>query len=83
MLPVVASMATRMPSQTDLLYWALAFGACFGGNGALVGASANLVVARYAERSGYPLLYTGYLRAGLPVTLASGLVGDVWLVTRV
>ncbi|MHB0875345.1 MAG: ArsB/NhaD family transporter [Anaerolineae bacterium] len=82
MLPVVASMVARMPSQPMVLYWALAFGACFGGNGTLIGASANLVVAGYAERAGYPLSYSGYLRVGLPVALASGLVAAVWLLAR-
>lgn len=82
MLPVVASMAASMPAQPTLLYWALAYGACFGGNGTLIGASANLVAAGYAERAGYPLSYMKYLRAALPVTVASGIVAGIWLLAR-
>ena len=82
MLPVVSYLSTTMGPDGEILYWALAFGACYGGNGTLIGASANLVVAGYAERVGFPLSYGRYLRVGLPVTVLSGLVAALWLLAR-
>ena len=63
------------------LWWALALGACLGGNGTLVGASANVVAVGIAERRGEPIGFWGFTRVGLPFTLVSLVVASlyVWL----
>jgi Na+/H+ antiporter NhaD/arsenite permease-like protein len=63
------------------LWWALALGACLGGNGSLVGASANVVAVGIAERRGQPIGFWGFTRVGLPFTLATLVVASlyVWL----
>lgn len=63
------------------LWWSLALGACLGGNGSLVGASANVVAVGIAERRGEPIGFWGFTRVGLPFALASLLVASlyVWL----
>jgi len=79
MIPVVAQL--REGSDTNVLWWALAIGADFGGNATIIGASANVILASLAEREGHPVSFGTYLRYGLPVTIGSIVVatGYVWL----
>ena len=79
MIPVVAQLSEG--SDTNVLWWALAIGADFGGNATIIGASANVILASLAEREGHPVRFGTYLRYGLPVTIGSMVVatGYVWL----
>jgi Na+/H+ antiporter NhaD/arsenite permease-like protein len=63
------------------LWWALALGACLGGNGTLVGASANVVAVGIAERRGEPIGFWGFTRIGAPLALMTLVVASlyVWL----
>lgn len=61
------------------LYWALALGACLGGNGTLVGASANVVVSQIGRRNGYDLSFMAFTRLGLPTMLGSLVIASGWL----
>ena len=80
MIPIVQDLGNTMP--VGPLWWALALGACLGGNATLVGASANVVVASLAERSGQPITFKRFLAYGLPVTLMSLLVATLYLWVR-
>jgi Na+/H+ antiporter NhaD/arsenite permease-like protein len=82
MLPVVAYLNQHIPGAADtgVLWWALALGACFGGNGTLVGASANIVTAGMAERSGYPLTFISFLKIGALITIITLIVASLYLV---
>ena len=62
------------------LWWALALGACLGGNLTIVGASANVVVANMASRAGHPIRFAEFLRYGAAVVAASLIIstGYVW-----
>jgi Na+/H+ antiporter NhaD/arsenite permease-like protein len=64
------------------LWWSLALGACLGGNGTLVGASANLVVAGFAERAGYPIRFTAFLLTAFPLMLLSIAISSVYIYLR-
>ncbi len=77
MLPIVESLARAMPA--DPLWWALALGADFGGNLTLVGASANVVVASLAERSGHKMTFKLFLRYGVLTVFVSLSVATLWL----
>lgn len=74
MLPIVAYLTSVIPgAQGGVLWWALALGACLGGNGTMIGASANVVTVGMAERAGYPISFMQYAKmAFLPmlITLA-------------
>ena len=84
MLPVAHHLTATVPgAEGGIIYWALVFGACFGGNATLIGASANLVAAGIAERAGYPITYERFLKVGAPVALASGLVATGWLLLQI
>jgi Na+/H+ antiporter NhaD/arsenite permease-like protein len=80
MIPVVQDMGKSMPIGP--LWWALALGACLGGNATLVGASANVVVASLAERGGQAITFKRFLVYGLPVTILSLLIATVYLSAR-
>ncbi|MCP5278092.1 MAG: ArsB/NhaD family transporter [Thiobacillus sp.] len=83
MIPVIQSMGTVFtPEQINTLWWSLALGACLGGNGSLVGASANLVVAGFAERAGQPIRFLPFMVMAFPLMLASIAVSHLYLWVR-
>ena len=69
MVPVILQISTELNIELGPLIWALAFGACLGGNGTLIGASANVVTAGMSEEAGYPISFNEFFRAGFPVML--------------
>jgi len=71
MIPIVLSLSVDLNLDLGPLIWALAFGACLGGNGTLIGASANVVTAGLSEEAGYPISFNEFFRAGFPVMLLS------------
>ncbi|WP_319524478.1 SLC13 family permease [uncultured Desulfosarcina sp.] len=80
MLPVVAYLTATVPgAQNGVLWWALAMGACLGGNGTLIGASANVVTAGMAEKAGHPISFVKYLRICLPPMILSIAVCTIWI----
>jgi Na+/H+ antiporter NhaD/arsenite permease-like protein len=80
MIPVVESL---QPSGGDDAYWwALALGACFGGNATLVAAAANVAAAGMAARAGRPIGFVQFLRIGLPVTFVSMLIATAYIAIR-
>lgn len=83
MLPVMAYLTRTIPGATNnVLFYALSIGAAMGGNGSLIGASANLVTAGIAERAGYPIKYKTFMRYGLPSMVITVTIGLVWLFIR-
>ncbi len=64
------------------LYWSLALGACLGGNGSLIGASANVVVAQIAKRNSYRLSFMDFTRVGFPVMLLSVALATAYIYLR-
>lgn len=63
-------------------WWALALGACLGGNGTLIGASANVVIVDYARRAGHPISFVRFMMFGLPVMVGSVAISAVYLWLR-
>ena len=69
MIPVVLQISSSLQLDLSPMIWALAFGACLGGNGTLIGASANVVTAGMSEEAGYPISFNEFFKAGFPVML--------------
>ncbi len=69
MIPVVLQISSSLELDLGPMIWALAFGACLGGNGTLIGASANVVTAGMSEEAGYPISFNAFFKAGFPVML--------------
>ncbi|MCP5421132.1 MAG: ArsB/NhaD family transporter [Gammaproteobacteria bacterium] len=84
MIPLIKSMAPTFGGTEQLLplWWSLALGACLGGNGTLVGASANLVVAGFAERAGQPIRFVRFTLMAFPLMLMSIAICSVYVYFR-
>jgi Na+/H+ antiporter NhaD/arsenite permease-like protein len=84
MIPLIKTMAPAMGGDAAVLpvWWALSLGACLGGNGTLIGASANLAVAGIAEKNGTPIRFFGFALLAFPLMLASIAVSHIYLVWR-
>lgn len=81
MLPIVSYLTSVIPgAENNVLWWALSIGACFGGNGTLVGASANIVTAGLAEKAGYPVTFMDFLKIGMLTMIVTTAIGMVWLI---
>jgi Na+/H+ antiporter NhaD/arsenite permease-like protein len=78
MIPVVDELAAG-PTFDDANWWALALGACFGGNATMIAAAANVAALGVLERSGQPISFLRFLVIGLPVTLVSLVIATVYL----
>lgn len=87
MIPLIKDMAVGMglspdAAQIEVLWWALSLGACLGGNGTLIGASANVIVAGIASREGHGFSYMDFLKIGAPLTLIALLLSHAYLFVR-
>jgi Na+/H+ antiporter NhaD/arsenite permease-like protein len=84
MIPLIESMAVDFGGAEELmpLWWSLALGACLGGNGSLIGASANLIVAGFAERSGQPIRFLPFMLMAFPLMLVSIAISTVYVYWR-
>ncbi len=83
MLPIVAFLGKTVPgAETGVLWWALALGACFGGNGTIIGASANVVTTGIAEKAGYKISFYQYLKEAAPITIVSLIMASAFLLVR-
>ena len=87
MIPLIQDMAVGMglspdAPQIDVLWWALSLGACLGGNGTLIGSSANVIVAGMASREGHGFTYVDFLKIGAPLTLIALLLSHAYLWLR-
>lgn len=82
MLPIVISMVKDHKLQLPLhpLVWALTLGACFGGNGTLVAASANVVSAGVANQHGYRISFCSFFVLGFPIMLTNIVVTSFYLI---
>lgn len=78
MIPLIHEMSAVF-SDLNPLWWSLALGACLGGNGTLVGASANLVVAGMAEKSGYKISFLEFMKTGLLVMIFTVMISSVYV----
>jgi Na+/H+ antiporter NhaD/arsenite permease-like protein len=80
MLPIVAYLSTVIPgAEHGVLWWALALGACLGGNGTMIGASANVVTVGMAERAGYPISFMEYFKIAFIPMIVTIILCSFWL----
>jgi Na+/H+ antiporter NhaD/arsenite permease-like protein len=83
MLPVVGFLTATVPgAESKVLFYCLSVGAAMGGNGSLIGASANMVTAGIAGGAGYPISYGYFLKKGLPALLITVTLATIWLLKR-
>ncbi|HBO85105.1 MAG TPA: hypothetical protein DD641_09130 [Deltaproteobacteria bacterium] len=81
MIPLIKEVGAQMGGQDAVmpLWWALSLGACLGGNGTMIGASANVVVAGISERAGRPFSFIEYMKTAFPLMILSIIISTVYL----
>ena len=83
MLPVIGFLTGNIPGAgSKALFYCLAVGSAMGGNGSLIGASANMVTAGIAERAGYSITYAYFLKKGFPALLITVGLATIWLLIK-
>jgi len=82
MIPLIKEMGTMGVTNIEPLWWSLALGACLGGNGTLIGASANVIVAGLAAQEGYPISFVNYLKVAFPLMLLSIVISSIYIYVR-
>lgn len=81
MIPMLKSMEEALGGREAMMpvWWALSLGACFGGNGSLIGASANVIVAGMASRQGQPISFLGFMKWSVPIMLLTVALATVYV----
>ncbi|MFD0694884.1 ArsB/NhaD family transporter [Paenibacillus sp. GCM10027628] len=87
MIPLIKDMAAGLglsvnSPEVNTLWWSLALGACLGGNGTIIGASANVIVAGLATKEGKGFSYWEFLKIGAPITIISLMLAQVYVYLR-
>lgn len=82
MIPIIKDMGEISGLDTTPLWWALALGACLGGNGTIIGASANVVAAGLLDKYSYKLSFKQFMKVGMPVMLVSIVISSIYLYVK-
>ncbi|MCR5834850.1 MAG: ArsB/NhaD family transporter [Selenomonadaceae bacterium] len=82
MIPLIQDMGAMGLSDLNPMWWSLALGACLGGNGTLIGASANVVVASMAAQRGRPISFIGFMKVAFPLMILSIIISTVYIYLR-
>ncbi|MBI5683088.1 MAG: ArsB/NhaD family transporter [Deltaproteobacteria bacterium] len=84
MIPMIKEMGAEMGGADKILplWWALSLGACLGGNGTIIGAFANVIVAGFSERAGYPIRFFKFMALAFPLMLISIVISTVYIWLR-
>lgn len=79
LIPMIKEMGAMGMTNLEPLWWALSLGACLGGNGTLIGASANVVVAGMASQHGSPISFVGYMKIAFPLMILSIIIASIYI----
>ena len=82
LIPLIQDMRQMGLSTLDPMWWSLALGACLGGNGTLIGASANVVVASMSAQRGRPISFLGFMKVAFPVMVFTIIVSNIYVYIR-
>ncbi|PSL45118.1 putative tyrosine transporter P-protein [Salsuginibacillus halophilus] len=82
MIPIIQEFQSYGVQDLDPLWWALALGACLGGNATIIGSTANVIVAGMAHKANEGFTYMEFLKVGVPVVVLSFLISTVYLLGR-
>jgi Na+/H+ antiporter NhaD/arsenite permease-like protein len=79
MIPLIQNMGAMGVSNLEPIWWSLALGACLGGNGTLIGASANVVVASLAAQHGKQISFIGFMKVAFPVMILTIIMANIYI----
>ena len=80
MIPLIKAMTASGQLDANPLWWALALGACLGGNGTIIGASANVIVTGIMAKEGRPVSFMSFMRIGFPMMIVSIIISTIYLI---
>ncbi|MFR4764748.1 MAG: SLC13 family permease [Paraclostridium sordellii] len=78
LIPLILTMQAQGVDVTPI-WWATSLGACLGGNGTLIGSSANIVLSNVGDKNGYPISFKSYFKIGFPLMLLSIVISTFYL----
>ena len=83
MIPLIHNMQDLLGlAHADYMWWALSIGACYGGNGTIIGASPNVIVAALAAKEGYNITFGHFMLKCFPMMLVTLLTSTIYLYVR-
>lgn len=82
LIPLIKDMGMMGLTNLDPMWWSLALGACLGGNGTLIGASANVVVASMAAERGRQISFLGFMKVAFPIMILSIIISSIYVWVR-
>ncbi|GGH34960.1 SLC13 family permease [Paenibacillus segetis] len=82
MIPMIQDMGSMGISNLEPLWWSLALGACLGGNGSIIGASANLIAAGMSAKEGEPITFVRFIKYGFPLMIVSIILSSLYILLR-
>lgn len=81
MIPLIITLGNS-GINTIPLWWAVSLGACLGGNGSIIGASANVILSKISEKNGYKITFLQYLKIGFPLMIISIVLSTGYLMIK-
>jgi Na+/H+ antiporter NhaD/arsenite permease-like protein len=81
-IPLIARLVGALHGDTEILWWALSLGACLGGNGTAIGASANVTVVGLGDRDGYHISFRDFMHYGAPMTAITLLIASAFITSH-
>lgn len=81
MIPILLAMEASGMDVTPL-WWAVSLGACLGGNGTLIGASANVVLSDVSKKAGHEITFISFMKVGFPIMCVTIVVAAVYMFFR-
>lgn len=82
LIPMIKEMGAMGMTNLEPLWWALSLGGCLGGNGTLIGASANVVVAGMASQHGHKISFISYMKIAFPLMILSIIISSAYIYFR-
>jgi len=82
MIPMIHEMGTLGIKNLEPLWWSLALGACLGGNGTVIGASANVIVVGMAAKEGFKIGFISFMKVAFPLMIMSILMSHLYVYLR-
>jgi len=82
LIPLIQDMGEMGLTNLDPMWWSLALGACLGGNGTLIGASANVVVASMSAQRGRPISFLNFMKIAFPVMIFTIIISNIYVWIR-
>lgn len=82
MIPMIQDMGSMGISNLEPLWWSLALGACLGGNGSIIGASANLIAAGMSAKEGEPITFMKFIKYGFPLMILTIVISSIYILLR-